>query len=88
MKEMFSSCTKLKEIKGFENLNTKNVKNMCALFSNCISLEKIDLNNLNTSNCENLCELFNYCEKIKNFDFIKNLDTKNKQCLKGVNLLK
>ena len=77
MKEMFFSCTKLKEIKGFENLNTIKLKNMEMLFSGCISLEKINLNNLNTSNCENLCGIFSYCEKIKNFDFIKNLDTKN-----------
>jgi surface protein len=43
----FCACDNLKEIKGIENLNTKNVKNM-KCFHGCKKLEKLNLKKWNT----------------------------------------
>ena len=65
MEFMFNKCHKLKEIKGLDNFNTKNVKYMGALFQECKELEYLDLSKFNTSNVIDMGYMFNFCSKLK-----------------------
>lgn len=58
MQEMFNNCPKLTEIKNLENLNTKNVVNMEAMFANCSSLNELDLSRFDTSKVTNMRYMF------------------------------
>jgi len=71
MRILFNKCKKLKEIKGFDKLNTSKVIDMEGLFQNCITLEYIDLSNFDTSNVTNMAFMFNHCNRLKE---IKGLD--------------
>ena len=71
MRILFNKCKKLKEIKGFDKLNTSKVIDMEGLFQNCITLEYIDLSNFDTSNVTNIAFMFNHCNRLKE---IKGLD--------------
>lgn len=54
----------LTSIKGIENLNTSDVTNMEAMFSNCISLTKLDLSCFMTSKVVNMAEMFYKCTNL------------------------
>ena len=71
MRILFNKCKKLKEIKGFDKLDTSKVIDMEGLFQNCITLEYIDLSNFDTSNVTNMAFMFNHCNRLKE---IKGLD--------------
>ena len=62
---MFSTCRKLKEIKGINKLNTSNVIDLNGIFQECNELEYLDLSNFNTSNVNNMKGMFYNCKKLK-----------------------
>ena len=60
------------------NLNFKNkkVENIAGLFSNCASLESVNLSKLNTENIIDMSDLFSFCRNLKNVD-LSSFNTKN-----------
>ncbi len=76
--EMFSGCTRLKSIKGLENISkggmtltttsNYNQYGLYRMFYNCESLETIDLSSINTKNLSNtnaIIEMFRGCKSLK-----------------------
>lgn len=64
----FHNLTKLRIIKGIENLNTSNVKCMADMFDGCSSLTSIDVSGFNTSNVEGMVGMFEGCSSLSNID--------------------
>ena len=73
---MFNQCLKLKEIKGIENFNTKNVIKMNSIFQECKELEYLDLSNFSSCNTEEMSYMFNHCHKLKEIHGLSNFDKK------------
>ena len=71
--EMFLNCTELKEIKGLNELNLNNCKDISHMFAECSGIEKIDLSCLDLSNVENAQGLINGCTSLKEIN-LGNLD--------------
>ena len=65
MRLMFSECNKLKEIKGINKFNTKEITNMNSMFNLCKELEYLDLSNFNTSKVNDMGWMFAGCNKLK-----------------------
>ena len=65
----------MKEIKGLNNFNTKNVISMMSMFQECNSLEYLDLSNFDTSNVTNMSSMFCKCYNLKQ---IEGLNDSNK----------
>ena len=76
MKQMFTICKKLKEIKGITNFNTKNVIDMSGMFTKCYELENLDLSNFDTSNVITMKEMF-ICNRLKEIKGLNKFNTKN-----------
>ena len=76
MSWMFNQCYKLKEIKGINDFNTKNVQSMNAMFQSCKEIENLDLSNWNNLKVTNMNYIFNKCSKLKTIKginkFVKN----------------
>lgn len=64
----FYDCSKLKTIKGLENLNTSNVTNMSYMFCNCNSLTALDLSSFNTANVRTMYWMFEGCSSLTSID--------------------
>lgn len=58
----------LKEIEGFQYLNTSNVTNMGGMFYGCNNLTSLDLSNFDTSNVTDMGGMFDWCEKLTSVD--------------------
>ena len=58
----------LKSIEGLENLNTAIVTSMNLMFSECSSLETLDLSSFNTENVGEMTSMFADCKKLKTID--------------------
>ena len=54
----FMGCTNLTQIENISNLKTDNVTSLAAMFSDCLSLESIDISGFNTSNVKNMKCIF------------------------------
>ena len=65
MQYLFKDCSKLKEIKGINLINTKKVVNIYGMFQSCSELQYLDLTNLDTSNVTNMEYIFDKCSKLK-----------------------
>lgn len=72
----FWGLRKLTTIKGIENLNTSNVKNMVDMFGDCSSLKKIDVSGFNTSNVDEMFGMFEGCSSIDSLD-VSGFNTSN-----------
>ena len=72
MSYMFSTCIKLKEIKGINNFITINVINMWGMFAECNELVNLDLSNFNTSKVTDMSYMFYKCLKLKEIKGIYN----------------
>ncbi len=70
---LFAQMDQLADIEGMENLNTSEVKNMYAMFSNC-AITSLNLSSFNTSSVENMKYMFNSCKKLETVD-MSNWDT-------------
>ena len=66
----------LKEIDGFEYLNTSNVTNMSCMFDGCSSLSTLDLSHFDTSNVTNMMAAFRGCSSLTTLD-LSHFDTSN-----------
>ena len=58
------------------NIETSNVTDMASMFSNCSSLNTLDLSNFNTSNVTNTSGMFYSCSSLKTLD-LSNFNTSN-----------
>lgn len=74
---LFDNCSKLKEIKGLDIINTSNVEDMSFMFYCCYSLKSIDISHLNTSKCKKINNLFDTCTSLKEIKGIENLNIDN-----------
>ena len=72
---MLDHCSKLKEIKGINKLNTNNVTTLEGMFQSCYELEYLDLSNFNTSNVIKINHMFNHCYKLKKIKGLNNFNT-------------
>lgn len=64
----FSGFNGLTTITHLEYLNTSQVTNMQYMFSNCESLEALDLSTFNTENVTNMSHMFYYCTSLKSLN--------------------
>lgn len=64
----FSRFKGLTTITNLEYLNTSQVTNMQYMFSNCESLEALDLSTFNTENVTNMSNMFYYCKSLKSLN--------------------
>ena len=75
MQNMFRECYNLKEIKGLNKFNTKNVIDISEMFAGCHELEYLDLSNFDTSNVANMEFMFNICYNLKKIEGIEKFNT-------------
>lgn len=64
----FSGFKGLTTITHLEYLNTSQVTNMQYMFSNCESLETLDLSTFNTENVTSMSNMFYYCKSLKSLN--------------------
>lgn len=83
MSYFFAGFSNLDEVTGFENLDTSAVTSMRGMFSDCKSLEKLDLSKLNTQNVTDMSFMFAGCDKIKEIDF-SNFNTEKVVSMNGM----
>ena len=76
MNSMFKNMRKLTEINFGENWTTENVTDMAGMFSECISLETIDLSKFNTNKVTEIGGMFSNCYSLESLDLSK-FDTSN-----------
>ena len=95
MNNMFNGCSSLKEITFPKSFNTKKVKNMSYMFSNCESLELLNLSPFNTEEVQNMSGMFDQCESLTeinlksfNTEKVRKMDYMFKNCkkLNSINL--
>jgi surface protein len=60
----FSGCSKLQSIEGIENLNTENVTKMSSMFSDCQTLDTLDLSKFDTKSVMRMDNMFKECLKL------------------------
>jgi len=65
---MFQSCSKLREVEGIRDWNTKSLSNASYMFFNCNMLESIDLSGWATSRLENTSYMFSKCDMLSKID--------------------
>ena len=70
----FSTCLKLTEIVGVEDVDTSKVTNMNGTFKNCSSLTSIDLSSWDVSQCINMASMFASCTLLTDVSFINEWD--------------
>ena len=66
----------LMSIEGLENLNTENVTDMSAMFSDCNNLQTLDLSSFNTKNVTDMSAMFSGCNNLQTLD-LSSFNTKN-----------
>lgn len=72
----FLNCDYLSEIQGIENLNTSEVRNMCAMFALCKSLKSVDVSHFDTRVVEDAGGMFSNCTSLESID-MSHFDTGN-----------
>ena len=60
----FYDFSALEKIEGIENLNTEEVTNMMNMFTNCSSLESLDLSSFNIENVMYMTSMFQGCSRL------------------------
>ena len=68
MNDMFSERTVLTELKLGPNFVTKNVTNMCGMFSRCYKLQKVDVSRFDTEHVTNMSFMFSECKALEGID--------------------
>ena len=74
MGSMFKGCQSLKTISFPAALNTPKVTNFSGMFSDCRSLEGLDVSGFDTSAAKSLSSMFSGCKKLASLD-VSNFDT-------------
>ena len=72
--QWFSGCVNLTEIRNIENLDTRAVTDMSAMFAECSALKSLDVTKLNTRKVTSMKEMFKDCSSLTALD-IGNFDT-------------
>ena len=75
MEYMFYKCKNLNYINNLLTFETKNVSNMCYMFSYCYNLKYLYLFLFNFNNVETINNIFDYCYTLKDLKMF--LNTKN-----------
>ena len=75
MQMTFRGCSNLSEIIGIENFDTRELEIIYGTFSNCSSLESLDVSNWNTSRLTYLSGMFEGCSDLTEIIGIENFDT-------------
>ena len=70
----FKLCTKLREIKGLEYLNTSEVTTMRNMFGDCSLLTSIDVSGFDTRNVTSMFAMFSGCSSLTSLD-LSNFNT-------------
>ena len=70
------TISNLTQVNFNDNFNTSNVTYIIHMFSNCLSLIKLDLSNFKTSNVINMSSMFYYCSSLTSLD-LSNFNTSN-----------
>ena len=76
MRNLFSKCSKLKEITGLNKFVTNKVNNMYMMFQECSELKTLDLSNFDTKNVTDMGFMFNKCKNLKEIKGINKFVTK------------
>ena len=77
-----AACSKLKEIKGLNQLKTNKVVSMEGIFYQCYELEYLDLSNWDTTNVTNMNYMFYECNKLKYLNLLNfSVNCSNKDML-------
>ena len=84
MRNIFSECIKLKEIKGITKLITNKIIDMSGMFQGCKELEYLDLSNFNTENATKMNHMFNKCSKLRKIDGINRFITNKVTTMKSM----
>lgn len=71
MKELFSNCSKLKEIVGLDKFNTSNVVTMMQMFNNCKNLTSLDVSFFDTSHVTSMYSMFAGCSSLTELNLSK-----------------
>lgn len=74
---MFAFSPKLKQIKGLNRLDFSHIKNMCALFTGCKSLEELDVTGWNTERVTDMGAVFMNCYNLKTIRGLETWNTSN-----------
>ena len=74
---VFNKCINLKELKGLEKLNTRNVVNFSGMFCSCSNLIFLDLSNFKTKKAEVMSKMFEGCSKLETIKGLYNFVTDN-----------
>ena len=74
MGEMFKGCSSLKNLYLSNNFKLDTARFLSNMFSDCISLEYLDLSTFDTTNTRNLDYLFSNCTSLTSIN-IGNLNT-------------
>ena len=61
---LFMGCTNLSTIEKIENLNTKDVESLQAMFTDCTKLINLDVSNFNTGNVTDMRAMFYNCSAL------------------------
>ena len=72
----FYGCKNMVSISGIEYLNTNNVTDMAAMFSDCSGLTSLDLSGFNTANVTDMSAMFSDCSGLTSLD-IRHFNTAN-----------
>ena len=70
MKNMFSKCYKLKEIKGINKFITKKVNDLSSMFNQCRTIERLDLSSFEISNVKDMSNMFSECNSLKELNLM------------------
>jgi len=71
MKELFSNCSKLKEIVGLDKFNTSNVVTMMQMFNNCKNLTSLDVSFFDTSHVTSMYSIVAGCSSLTELNLSK-----------------
>ena len=74
--QWFFYCDFLTEIKGIENLNTSEVRNMRAMFFSCSRLKSIDVSHFDTKAVEDMGGMFSNCTNLESIN-VSHFNTSN-----------
>ena len=83
IERMFTYCSKLVTIEGLNELDTSKVNNMGGLFSDCSSIQELNVKDWDVSKVTNFGAVFRRCTALKTLD-ISNWDTSSGVIMSGI----
>ena len=83
LNKFFSGLFSLETIQGLEYLNTTNVTDMSYMFSNCMSIQRINATKIKTEKVTNMEGMFQSCKTLTSLD-LSNFNTEKVTNMKGM----